>query len=48
MGVLALGDREDAHVLEVAIAGRANLLSTANFKFVVERVAIAIGGMKTR
>uniref|UniRef100_B8HZ90 PIN domain-containing protein n=1 Tax=Cyanothece sp. (strain PCC 7425 / ATCC 29141) TaxID=395961 RepID=B8HZ90_CYAP4 len=31
-GVLALRDQEDAHVLEVAIAGRANLLITANFK----------------
>jgi predicted nucleic acid-binding protein len=31
-GVIALRDSEDAHVLETAIAGRANVLVTANFK----------------
>lgn len=31
-GIIALQDREDAHVLETALAGRANLLVTANFK----------------
>jgi predicted nucleic acid-binding protein len=31
-GVVALRDCEDAHVLETAIAGRANVLVTANFK----------------
>ncbi|MGL5805891.1 MAG: PIN domain-containing protein [Xenococcaceae cyanobacterium] len=31
-GVVALRDIEDAHVLETAIAGRANVLVTANFK----------------
>ncbi|UKP01400.1 PIN domain-containing protein (plasmid) [Nostoc sp. UHCC 0870] len=31
-GVIALQDREDAHVLETALAGRAAVLVTANFK----------------
>jgi predicted nucleic acid-binding protein len=31
-GIIALQDREDAHVLETALAGRANLLVTANFR----------------
>jgi hypothetical protein len=31
-GVVALRDAEDAHVLDVAVAGRANLLVTSNFK----------------
>jgi predicted nucleic acid-binding protein len=31
-GVLALRDEEDAHVLDVAVAGRADLLITSNFK----------------
>ena len=31
-GVLPLNDLEDAHVLETAIAGRADILVTANFK----------------
>jgi predicted nucleic acid-binding protein len=31
-GVLPLNDVEDAHVLETAIAGRADILVTANFK----------------
>lgn len=32
MGVVALKDEEDAHVLNTAIAGRAGILVTANFK----------------
>jgi predicted nucleic acid-binding protein len=37
-GVIALRDIEDAHVLETAIAGRADFLVTANFKdFIVDR-----------
>jgi predicted nucleic acid-binding protein len=31
-GVIPIRDTEDAHVLETTIAGRANLLITANFK----------------
>ncbi len=31
-GVIALSDSEDAHVLETALAGRASVLVTANFK----------------
>jgi predicted nucleic acid-binding protein len=31
-GVIALQDSEDAHVLETAVAGRATVLVTANFK----------------
>jgi predicted nucleic acid-binding protein len=31
-GVIPIRDTEDAHVLETAIAGKANLLITANFK----------------
>lgn len=31
-GVIALSDTEDAHVLETALAGRATVLVTANFK----------------
>ena len=31
-GVIPIQDTEDAHVLETAIAGRANVLVTANFK----------------
>jgi len=31
-GVIALSDTEDAHVLETALAGRAAVLVTANFK----------------
>ena len=31
-GLIALRDSEDAHVLEVAVAGRADLLVTSNFK----------------
>lgn len=31
-GVIPLRDTEDAHVLETAIAGKANILITANFK----------------
>ncbi len=31
-GIIALRDQEDAHVLETALAGRANLLVTANFR----------------
>ncbi len=30
-GLIALRDTEDAHVLDVAVAGRANLLVTSNF-----------------
>lgn len=30
-GVVPLDDEEDAHVLEVAVAGRARVLATANF-----------------
>jgi predicted nucleic acid-binding protein len=37
-GVIGLRDIEDAHVLETAIAGRADFLVTANFKdFIVNR-----------
>jgi predicted nucleic acid-binding protein len=37
-GVIGLRDTEDAHVLETAIAGRADFLVTANFKdFIVDR-----------
>ena len=37
-GVIPLKDTEDAHVLETAIAGKANFLVTANFKdFIVDR-----------
>ncbi|WP_164929176.1 PIN domain-containing protein [Gloeobacter violaceus] len=32
MGVVALKDEEDAHVLGTAVAGRARILITANFK----------------
>jgi predicted nucleic acid-binding protein len=36
-GVIGLRDIEDAHVLETAIAGRADFLVTANFKdFIVD------------
>lgn len=31
-GILPMQDIEDAHVLETAVAGRANILVTANFK----------------
>lgn len=31
-GIIALSDTEDAHVLETALAGRAVVLVTANFK----------------
>jgi predicted nucleic acid-binding protein len=37
-GVIGLRDIEDAHVLETAIAGKADFLVTANFKdFIVDR-----------
>jgi predicted nucleic acid-binding protein len=37
-GVIGLRDTEDAHVLETAIAGKADFLVTANFKdFIVDR-----------
>jgi predicted nucleic acid-binding protein len=37
-GIIGLRDIEDAHVLETAIAGRADFLVTANFKdFIVDR-----------
>ncbi|WP_373545611.1 putative toxin-antitoxin system toxin component, PIN family [Chamaesiphon sp.] len=37
-GVIGIRDTEDAHVLETAIAGRADFLVTANFKdFIVNR-----------
>jgi predicted nucleic acid-binding protein len=37
-GVIGLRDLEDAHVLETAIAGKADFLVTANFKdFIVDR-----------
>jgi predicted nucleic acid-binding protein len=37
-GVIALKDTEDAHVLETAIAGKADFIVTANFKdFIVRR-----------
>jgi predicted nucleic acid-binding protein len=40
-GVIPLRDTEDAHVLETAIAGRADFLVTANFKdFIMEKTAI--------
>ena len=35
-GLLTLRDTEDAHVLEVAVAGRADLLVTSNFKDFVD------------
>lgn len=35
-GVVPLRDEEDAHVLEVAHAGRARILATANFKDFVD------------
>jgi predicted nucleic acid-binding protein len=37
-GVLPMKDTEDAHVLETAIAGRADFIITANFKdFIIDR-----------
>ncbi len=37
-GVIGLRDTEDAHVLETAIAGKADFLVTANFKdFIINR-----------
>lgn len=37
-GVLPMKDTEDAHVLETAIAGRADFIVTANFKdFIIDR-----------
>jgi predicted nucleic acid-binding protein len=37
-GVIGLRDTEDAHVLETAVAGKADFLVTANFKdFIVDR-----------
>jgi predicted nucleic acid-binding protein len=39
MGVILLRDAEDAHVLKTAIAGRANILITANFKDFVSKDA---------
>jgi predicted nucleic acid-binding protein len=36
-GVIALRDVEDLHVLETAIAGKADFLVTANFKDFIER-----------
>jgi predicted nucleic acid-binding protein len=42
-GVIPLQDTEDAHVLETAIAGRANVLITANFKdFISKDVQVVI------
>lgn len=32
VGIIALQDEEDAHVVETALAGRANVLVTANFR----------------
>jgi predicted nucleic acid-binding protein len=44
-GVIPLRDTEDAHVLETAIAGRANILITANFKdFISKGTEIVISG----
>jgi predicted nucleic acid-binding protein len=37
-GIIGLRDKEDAHVLETAVGGRAEFLVTANFKdFIVDR-----------
>jgi predicted nucleic acid-binding protein len=44
-GVIPLRDTEDAHVLETAIAGRANILITANFKdFISKDTQVVILG----
>jgi predicted nucleic acid-binding protein len=40
-GVIPLRDTEDGHVLETAIAGRADFLITANFKdFITQKTAV--------
>jgi predicted nucleic acid-binding protein len=45
LGGIPLRDTEDAHVLETAIAGRANILITANFKdFISKGTEIVISG----
>jgi predicted nucleic acid-binding protein len=45
MGVIPLRDTEDAHVMETAIAGRANILITANFKdFISKDTQVVIPG----
>jgi predicted nucleic acid-binding protein len=42
-GIIPIHDTEDAHVLETAIAGKANILVTANFKdFISKDVKIVI------
>jgi predicted nucleic acid-binding protein len=44
-GLVALEDREDAHVLDVALAGRADLLITSDFKdFLSYRKAVRSPG----
>jgi predicted nucleic acid-binding protein len=40
--VVAIHDTEDAHVLETAIAGRANLLVTANFKDFLSKDTVVV------
>jgi predicted nucleic acid-binding protein len=44
-GVIPLRDTEDAHVMETVIAGRANILITANFKdFISKDTQVVIPG----
>ncbi len=45
IGVIPLRDTEDAHVMETAIAGKANILITANFKdFISKDTQVVIPG----
>lgn len=47
-GIVPLRDTEDAHVLETAIAGRANFLITANFKdFITNNTAMVSSNRHT-
>jgi predicted nucleic acid-binding protein len=42
-GVIPIADTEDRHVLETALAGRANILVTANFRdFLTKNIEIII------
>jgi predicted nucleic acid-binding protein len=44
-GVIPIRDTEDAHVLETAIAGKADVLITANFKdFISKDTEVVIPG----
>jgi predicted nucleic acid-binding protein len=45
-GVIGLRDVEDAHVLETAIAGRADFLVTANFKDFIQDFSAPLSPMK--